>query len=111
MAWKECHVVDERLRFIARLLDGEKMRPLCREFGISRVTGHKIIDRYKECGVEAFTDRSRRPYRIANQLPFQVESLIVQLKKEWPKKPSPLCKKPVLNQNLMKFGSCIRKRV
>jgi biotin operon repressor len=52
--------------------------------GISRVTGHKIIDRYKECGVEAFTDRSRRPYRIANQLPFQVEALIVQLKKEWP---------------------------
>ena len=25
MPWKECHVVDERLRFIARLLDGEKM--------------------------------------------------------------------------------------
>ena len=23
MPWKECHVVDERLRFIARLLDGE----------------------------------------------------------------------------------------
>src|SRR5262245_41477154 len=27
MPWKECHVVDERLRFIARLLDGEKMWP------------------------------------------------------------------------------------
>ena len=25
MPWKECHVVEERLRFIARLLDGEKM--------------------------------------------------------------------------------------
>ena len=25
MPWKECHVVDERLRFVARLLDGEKM--------------------------------------------------------------------------------------
>ena len=25
MPWKECHVMDERLRFIARLLDGEKM--------------------------------------------------------------------------------------
>ena len=39
MPWKECHVVDERLRFIARLLDGEKMAGLCREFGISRKTG------------------------------------------------------------------------
>jgi hypothetical protein len=44
MPWKECHVVDERLRFIARLLDGEKMAPLCAEFGISRKTGYKIYD-------------------------------------------------------------------
>lgn len=36
MPWKECNHMDERLRFVARLLDGEKMAPLCREFGISR---------------------------------------------------------------------------
>jgi len=29
MPWKECHVMDERLRFIARWLDGEKMARLC----------------------------------------------------------------------------------
>ena len=29
MPWKECHVVEERLRFIARLLDGEKMAGHC----------------------------------------------------------------------------------
>ena len=28
MPWKEWHVVDERLRFIARLLDGEKVAGL-----------------------------------------------------------------------------------
>ena len=61
MPWKECHVMDERLRFVARLLEGEKMAPLCAEFGISRKTGYKIFDRYKDCGVAAFTDRSRRP--------------------------------------------------
>jgi hypothetical protein len=38
--------MDERLRFIARLLEGEKMAPLCREFGISRVTGHKLFNRF-----------------------------------------------------------------
>jgi hypothetical protein len=42
MPWKECHVMDERLRFVARLLEGEKMAPLCAEFGISRKTGYKI---------------------------------------------------------------------
>ena len=36
MPWRECHVMDERLRFVARLLEGEKMAPLCAEFGISR---------------------------------------------------------------------------
>jgi hypothetical protein len=30
--WKECNHVDERLKFIARLLDGEKMAVLCRQF-------------------------------------------------------------------------------
>ena len=53
--------MDERLRFVARLLEGEKMAPLCAEFGISRKTGYKLFDRYKDCGVQAFTDRSRRP--------------------------------------------------
>ena len=40
MPWKECHAMDERLRFVARLLEGEKMAQLCAEFGISRKTGH-----------------------------------------------------------------------
>ena len=50
MPWKECHVMDERLRFVARLLDGETMVALCDEFGISRKTGYKIYARYKDCG-------------------------------------------------------------
>jgi putative transposase len=84
MPWKECHVVDERLRFIARLLDGEKMAGLCAEFGISRKTGYKIYHRYKDCGLDGLTDRSRRPQRHANQLPMAIEKLIVRLKKEYP---------------------------
>jgi putative transposase len=76
--------MDERLRFVARLLEGEKMAPLCAEFGISRKTGYKIFDRYKDCGVQAFTDRSRRPYRQANRLPPQLEAVIVRLKREYP---------------------------
>ena len=81
---KECNIVEERVRFIARLLDGEKMAGLCREFGISRKTGYKIFSRYKDCGIDGLTDRSRRPYRHANQLPMQIEKLIVKLKKEYP---------------------------
>ena len=81
MPWNECKPMDERLRFIARLLEGENMAPLCREFGISRVTGYKIFNRYKDCGLDALNDRSRRPYRHANQLPFQVERSILGIKR------------------------------
>jgi IS30 family transposase len=49
------------------------MAPLCREFGISRVTGYKIFERYKTCGLDGVDDRSRRPHRHANKLPYQVE--------------------------------------
>ena len=76
--------MDERVRFVARLLDGEKMTALCREFAISRKTGYKIFDRYKESGLEALTDRSRRPWRYGNQLPQQVETAILNLKREKP---------------------------
>jgi putative transposase len=76
--------MDERVRFVARLLDGEKMASLCQEFGISRKTGYKIYDRYKETGVRGLSDRSRRPYRHANQLPMAVEKTIVRLKKDYP---------------------------
>ena len=84
MPWKECSVVDERLRFVAQLLDGEPMTEVCRAFGISRKTGYKIFDRYREHGLEALNDRSRRPVRYANQLPQQIESLILTLKRDKP---------------------------
>ena len=55
--------MDERLRFVSRLLDGETMTEVCREFGISLEDGYKIFDRYKEHGLVALSDRSRRPVR------------------------------------------------
>jgi len=76
--------MDERVRFVARRLEGESMAALCAEFGISRKTGYKIFDRYKDCGVQGLTDRSRRPYRQANRLPAQLEATIVRLKREYP---------------------------
>ena len=84
MPWRASSVEEERLRFVARLLDGEAMTDVCRDFGISRKTGYKIFDRYKEHGLAALSDRSRRPIRNANQLAPQLEDLIVRLKGEKP---------------------------
>jgi transposase len=71
MPWKARSVMEECLRFVARLLNGETMTEVCREFGISRKTGYKIFDRHKEHGLEALSDRSKRPVRYANQLPHR----------------------------------------
>jgi transposase InsO family protein len=84
MPWKERSVMDERMLFVSRRLAGEPMSDLCREFNISRKTGYKIFDRYKECGVLGLTDRIRRPYRYGNQLPPQVAASILGIKKDKP---------------------------
>ena len=84
MPWQECNRMDERLRFVARLLEGEKMAVACREFGISRKTGYKIFNRYKDSGIRGLEDLSRSPYRHPNKLPFQVEAAILRVKREYP---------------------------
>jgi len=76
--------MDERMRFVIRLQDGESMASLCRQFGISRKTGYKIVERYEQSGLEGLSDRTRRPFRYANQLPEPVEAAIVAAKKEKP---------------------------
>lgn len=75
---------DERLRFVARRLEGEAMTDLCREFGISRKTGHKLVTRYRDCGAAALADRPRVPGRVANRLAPEIERMIVALRREKP---------------------------
>jgi transposase InsO family protein len=76
--------MDERMRFVIRLQDGENMASLCREFNISRKTGYKILERYEQCGLEGLSDRTRRPWRYANQLPEQLEAGNVAARREKP---------------------------
>ena len=82
MPWNECNRMDERLRFVARLLDGEKMAVVCREFGISRKTGYKLFNRYKNEGLRGLEDQSTRPYRHPNKLPFAIEKAILGIKRD-----------------------------
>jgi putative transposase len=79
MPWRECSVVDERMQFVAGLAGDPKLPA---QFRDRLACQHKIVDRYQECGIERLTDRSRRPYRYANQLPFQVEHYILNVKRE-----------------------------
>jgi transposase len=47
MPWKESNKMNEKVKFVARLLDGERMSDLCKEFGISRKSGYAINKKYE----------------------------------------------------------------
>lgn len=81
MPWRNS-VMDDKVRFIKQLLDGEQMSKVCRDFNISRKTGYKFWNRYKESG--HITSPTSKPLRLANQLPDQTEALILRLKKQRP---------------------------
>src|SRR4030095_388472 len=98
--WRECCQMDERLRFVAPVVGGGKKGGVCAGSEISRKTGYKIFTRYQDCGLEGLTDRSRRPYRQANRLPFQIEARIVQLKKEKPSWGAPKIREKLRRLNL-----------
>jgi transposase InsO family protein len=63
------------------------MAELCRMFGVSRQTGYKWVERYREakCDLAAVAERSRRPKTSPNALPVEVQDLIVDARKRLPK--------------------------
>ena len=100
MPWKECDFMSERIKFISRLLDGEKMSDLCREFEISRKTGYKILNRYKSEGLYGLSNKSRRPFNRPNQTHPLIEKMIVELRKAHPSWGAPKLKSYLERKNL-----------
>ena len=84
MPWKERSVMDERVRFISGLLDGETMTDLCSEFGISRKTGYKFWNRYLLHGINGLLDISKTPLKSPNKTPEEIEKLIIRFRKKKP---------------------------
>jgi putative transposase len=62
MTWRETDKMDERMRFVAAVLEGDDtMSELCEAYGISRKTGYKWLARYRELGPAGLYDQSRAP--------------------------------------------------
>ena len=62
MGWMETCAVDKRMQFVMAVVDREEgFAAVCRQFGVSRKTGYKWLERYREGGVEGLLDRSRAP--------------------------------------------------
>jgi len=82
MSWHHTAPVNERLKFIAAAQSGRRtMTDVCRDFGISRKTGYKLLRRYDEEGADALRDRSRAPHRHPNQTSAEVEAAVLRVRK------------------------------
>ena len=85
MTWQTTCVTDQRYDLVRRRLEGESMTALCTEFGVSRKTGHKWLERYDEGGREALQDRSRAPRHHPNQTLEEVEERLLELRRKRPR--------------------------
>ena len=85
MPWTETCAVDERIRFVMEVERREMSKAaLCRQFGISRPTGDKWLDRYRQLGLAGLVDQSRAVRRHPNETPEELAELIVALRRRHP---------------------------
>ena len=85
MPWKETCTMDERVMFISECLLGElPMTALCERFGISRKTGYKWLERYRDDPESGLLERSRVPHHCANGLADEVAGRILALRRRHP---------------------------
>ena len=83
MSWERKTVEDIRLEFVLKALHREKSKSaLCREYGISRPTGDKWINRY--LSGEGLSDQSRRPFHTPNRISEELENLIISYRSDEP---------------------------
>ena len=83
MPWEEKTVEQNREEFVRRALAREATKSaLCREYGISRVTGDKWIQRFQEG--QSLADRSRAPNTHPNRIPIETEQRIIDARRKEP---------------------------
>jgi transposase-like protein len=85
MPWNVSGVVEKRKEFIQDYESGDwSVSQLCRMHGISRVTGHIVLRRWREQGEAGLAEHSRAALRHPNQTPLEVEKLVLGLRREHP---------------------------
>lgn len=86
MPWARTDWMSERVKFIAACLQAEtSFSDLCLEFGISRKTGYKWVQRYEAEGVQALVDRSHAPHCHPHAVPDAVVEAILSIRRQHPR--------------------------
>src|SRR5688500_10913821 len=78
MAWQETNAVRERHHFVQDVESGQwTMSELCIRYGVSRVTGYKWAERYKQTGAAGLGDHSRAPKSCPHETSEELVKLIL----------------------------------
>lgn len=78
--------MEERIRFLHRWQEDEcDLAELCREFGVSRKTGYKWIERYERGGISGLADQSRAPHEHPNAVSAEVERAVLEARSARPR--------------------------
>ena len=85
LPWKQTSLEAEQVRFIQRWqAGGVSFVDLCRQFGISRKTGYKRVDRFRWNGWEGLRDLTRSPHRRPNATPHAVAERLIAARRQRP---------------------------
>jgi len=77
--------MSQKMEFVERAKKGETVSALCREYGVSRQTGHKWMKRYREKGIEGLEEESRRPKSTPLATAEELVLATVQARDEHPR--------------------------
>ena len=89
MPWHEMSPMEQRLQLVRDYLSGLfSMTELAEQYGISRKTGYKWVDRYEaaEADASALADRSRRPHRSPVATDPAVMKALIALRRRYPRR-------------------------
>lgn len=78
MPWEDKTVEELRKEFAEAAKGSDNFSALCREFGITRKTGYKWVERYE--ANEELSDKSKTPFHIANRTPSDIEEMIISMR-------------------------------
>lgn len=82
MPWRDVKPMDEKLLFIADYIRNhhKTFSQLCQQYGISRKTGYKWVQRYEQQGMEGLDERSRCPHQSPLRTPYAIRQAIIELR-------------------------------
>ena len=85
MPWKVSGVVEKRKQFVSEYESGDwTMTDLCRAYGVSRVTGYEVLQRWRQLGVQGLEEQSRAAQRHPNQMAEEIEGEVLRMRAAHP---------------------------